>query len=158
MSGKPTVPLPAIKVRALRSTTYPLPFAPRVAGRGKRRLGDHFGLCNFGVNLTRLEPGAVSALLHHHSRQDEFIYVLEGHPTLRLGEERYRLDPGDCCGFPAGAGVAAQLVNESTEPAVFLEIGDRTPGDEVEYPEDDLRAEQDEEGRWRFLHRDGRPW
>jgi hypothetical protein len=32
-------------------------------------------LTNFGVNLTRLAPGAVSALRHAHSRQEEFVYV-----------------------------------------------------------------------------------
>jgi uncharacterized cupin superfamily protein len=59
----------------LRGTTsaYPLPFAARMAGRHKRQLGEEFGLHNFGVNLTTLEPGAVSALQHRHSRQDEFI-------------------------------------------------------------------------------------
>ncbi|EQD33813.1 Cupin 2 conserved barrel domain protein, partial [mine drainage metagenome] len=61
---------------------YPEPFASRMAGRIKRPLGDLFGLKSFGANLTRLEPGAVSALHHRHSRQDEFIYVVEGEPTL----------------------------------------------------------------------------
>ena len=54
-----------------KPSLYPEPFASRMAGREKRRLGDHFGLTNFGVNLTRLVPGAVSALRHAHSRQDE---------------------------------------------------------------------------------------
>jgi uncharacterized cupin superfamily protein len=45
-------------------------------------LGNEFGLQNFGVNLTQLEPGSVAALLHSHTKQDEFIYVLEGAPTL----------------------------------------------------------------------------
>ena len=63
-------------------TNYPEPFAARVGGRLKRPLGDLFGLRNFGVNLTRLAPGAVSSLHHRHSRQDEFIYVLEGEATL----------------------------------------------------------------------------
>src|SRR5215831_18524107 len=61
-----------------KRTNYPAPFAARVAGRDKRPLGDLFGLRNFGVNLTRLAPGAASSLHHRHSRQDEFIYVLEG--------------------------------------------------------------------------------
>jgi hypothetical protein len=37
---------------------------------------------NFGVNLTRLAPNAISALRHGHSRQDQFVYILEGHATL----------------------------------------------------------------------------
>jgi uncharacterized cupin superfamily protein len=46
--------------------------------REKRPLGDLFGLTNFGVNLTRIRPGGESALLHCHSKQDEFVYLLEG--------------------------------------------------------------------------------
>ena len=52
-----------------KQTNYPQPFAARVAGRLKRPLGDLFGLTNFGVNLTRLAPGAISALRHSHSKQ-----------------------------------------------------------------------------------------
>ena len=66
----------------VRPSIYPEPFASRMAGRVKHPLGDLFGLTHFGVNLTRLAPGAVSALRHAHTRQDEFILVLEGHPTL----------------------------------------------------------------------------
>ena len=55
MKSKPvpagTIPLPDKK------TIYPPPFASLVEGRTKRKLGDHFGLSNFGVNLTELAPG-----------------------------------------------------------------------------------------------------
>ena len=51
-------------------TSYPEPFASRMAGREKRPLGDLFGLTNFGVNLTRLLPSAASAVRHSHSRQE----------------------------------------------------------------------------------------
>src|SRR5215210_2178737 len=64
-----------------RPSTYPEPFFSRMAKREKRPLGDLFGLKNFGVNLTRLAPGGESALLHRHSKQDEFVYILEGEPT-----------------------------------------------------------------------------
>ena len=50
--------------------------------RDKRPLGDLFGLTNFGVNLTRLKPGGSSALRHAHAKQDEFVYILDGRPTL----------------------------------------------------------------------------
>jgi uncharacterized cupin superfamily protein len=39
-----------------------------------------------------------------------------------------------------------------------LEIGDRTPGDEVTYPENDIEAVLDAKGRWRFAHKDRRPY
>ena len=56
----------------VKPSNYPEPFFSRMARREKRPLGDLFGLKNFGVNLTRLAPGGESALLHRHSRQDEF--------------------------------------------------------------------------------------
>lgn len=142
-----------------RSTpsNYPEPFASRMAGRNKRALGAVFGLANFGVNLTELPPGAVSALRHAHTRQDEFVYVLQGRPVLRTDAGDTPLVPGMCAGFRAGSGDAHQLLNPTDQPVVYLEIGDRSEGDAVSYPDDDLRATLDE-GSWVFVHKDGRPY
>lgn len=154
-----SIPVPAeIISPPSKKTIYPNPFASLVEGRTKRKLGDHFGLTNFGVNLTHLAPGAVSALLHHHSKQDELVYILQGTPTLMLDQQEYPLKPGDCMGFKAGTGVAHQLVNRSAEPAVYIEIGDRKEGDEVEYPHDDLKATQLANGVWSLTHKDGHPY
>jgi len=152
-----------IAVRALdvtlrtRPSNYPEPFASRMRGREKRQLGDFFGLQNFGVNLTRLAPCSVSALRHAHSKQDEFVYILAGSPILKTDEGRTQLGPGMCAGFKAGSGNAHHLINESTEEVLYLEIGDRTPGDEGAYPDDDLKAEL-VQGAWRFAHKDGSPY
>ena len=136
---------------------YPEPFATRMIGRQKSQLGDFFGLKNFGINLTRLAPSAMSALRHSHTRQDEFIYVVQGQPTLRTNEGSLRLAPGMCVGFPAGTGNAHHLHNETTEEVLYLEIGDRTAGDEVDYPDDDIRLVR-QEGKLKFLHKDGTPY
>ena len=136
---------------------YPEPFASRMNGRSKRQLGEFFGLKNFGINLTRLAPGSASSLRHAHTRQDEFVYVVEGTPTLVTGEGRYVLAPGDCVGFPSGTGNAHHLVNESDVAVLYLEMGDRTRGDEVDYPDDDLKVAEID-GRRRFLHKDGTPY
>lgn len=140
-----------------KPSNYPEPFASRMAGRRKHPLGDLFGLTNFGVNLTHLLPGAVSSLRHAHTRQDEFIYILQGHPTLHTDEGRRRLAPGMCAGFKAGTGNGHHLINETTEEVVYLEIGDRTPGDEGSYPDDDLKASM-VDGKWRFTRKDGTPY
>ncbi len=140
-----------------KPSAYPEPFAARMAGREKRPLGDLFGLANFGVNLTRLAPQAASALRHAHSKQDEFVYILEGRPTLHTDEGRTVLAPGMCAGFKAGTGNGHCLVNETDADVVYLEIGDRTPGDEGSYPDDDLKAVM-VEGKWKFAHKDGRPY
>ena len=138
-------------------TVYPEPFATRVAGRDKRQLGDFFGLKNFGVNLTRLKPGAASSMRHSHAKQDEFVYVLEGTPTLHTNEGSMRLEPGMCVGFPAATGNAHHLVNDSGAEVVYLEIGDRTPGEEVVYPDDDLQIVTID-GKRVYAKKDGTPY
>lgn len=46
-----------------------------------------------------LEPGAVSALFHYHTVQDEFVFVLEGNPTvIIIGDRESQLAPNDCVG------------------------------------------------------------
>src|SRR5690606_37647690 len=124
----------------------------------KHPLSDLFGLTHFGVNLTRLAPGSVSALNHAHSHQDEFIYVLAGRPTLIFGDRETQLEPGMCAGFKAGTGGGHHLENRGDEEVVYLEIGDRTPGDTVSYPRDDLQALMGEDGSWRFARKDGTPY
>jgi uncharacterized cupin superfamily protein len=141
----------------LKPSNYPEPFASRMAGRDKRPLGDLFGLKNFGVNLTRLAPGGSSALRHAHTKQDEFVYILEGRPTLLTDAGRTALKPGMCAGFTAGTGDAHCLVNETEEEVVYLEIGDRTDGDAVDYPDDDI-AVVTIDGQRRAAHKDGRPY
>jgi uncharacterized cupin superfamily protein len=152
-TNRPAVFASEVAPRA-KTTNYPEPFAARVNGRIKRQLGELFGLGNFGVNLTRLTPGAASSLHHRHSRQDEFIYVIEGEATLLTDHGETTLRPGMVAGFPAG-GTAHHLENRGDRDCVILEIGDRTPGDEVIYPADDIQAVLGEEGRWYFAHKDG---
>ncbi len=139
-------------------STYPAEFAARMAGRIKRPLGELFGLRNFGVNLTRLEPGAQSALRHAHRSQDEFVYVLEGELTLATDAGEQPLRAGMCAGFPAGSANGHHLINRSRGAAVYLEVGDRSAGDRVSYPDDDLQAVRGDDGTWRYLHKDGRPY
>jgi uncharacterized cupin superfamily protein len=140
-----------------KPSNYPEPFASRMVGREKRALGDLFGLANFGVNLTRLLPGAESALRHAHTKQDEFIYILQGHPVLITDAGTTQLAPGMCAGFQAGNGNGHQLINRSSEEVVYLEVGDRSIDDMGIYPDDDLQALL-VDGKWEFTHKDGSPY
>ncbi|MFM9971870.1 MAG: cupin domain-containing protein [Burkholderiales bacterium] len=142
-------------VPARTRSIYPEPFAARVAGREKRMLGDLFGLTNFGVNLTTIKSGSMSALRHSHAKQDEFIYALSGRAILITDEGETPLTPGMCAGFKAANGNAHHLVNRGTEDFVYLEIGDRTAGESVNYPDDDLRLETGADGKVVLLHKDG---
>src|SRR5215475_2833692 len=140
-----------------RQTNYPSEFARRMAGRVKRPQGKQIAQRNFGVNLTTLSPGGSSALFHRHSRQDEFIYVLEGEAVLVTDNGEQHLAPGMCFGFPAG-GTAHHLINRSDKDVIYLEVGDRTAGDEVTYPNDDLQGAHGPGRQWIFTRKDGTPY
>jgi uncharacterized cupin superfamily protein len=156
-----TRPPVAIEAAAAPARTgaqhVPEPFATLLSRRVKHVLGDHFGLKAFGVNLTRLAAGDASALHHRHSLQDEFVYVLEGHPTLVTDAEEVKLSPGMCAGFPAN-GPAHHLENRTEQEVLVLEVGDRTPGDQVVFPADDLLRVGGADGKQRFVHKDGTPY
>jgi uncharacterized cupin superfamily protein len=137
---------------------YPEPFSARVAGRERRALGEAFGLTNFGVNLTKLPPGGMSALRHTHMREDEFIYIVEGEPILVTNGGETTLRPGMCAGFKAGSGDAHHLINRSARDVIYLEVGDRNPADTVIYPDDDIGRALTPDGQRIFVHRDGRPY
>lgn len=155
---KPTLPAfdPA-DVAESNATSYPAPFKADNSRRWFRALGNHVGLKNFGVNLVRIEPGAQSSARHAHSKQDEFIWVVEGEIVLETDEGSQTLRPGMCAGFAAGCGNAHRLVNRTTKDVVFLVVGDRTSPEEVSYPDIDLHLRVAPEGN-RFFRKDGSPY
>ncbi|MBI1965190.1 MAG: cupin domain-containing protein [Betaproteobacteria bacterium] len=152
--------LPALDpatVPAVTGSRYPEPFKSRVSGRRKQRLGDALGLGNFGVNLTTIPPGAVSALRHWHTHEDEFIYIVSGELVLVTDGGEQALKPGMAAGFPAGKADGHCLVNRTGRDAVYLEVGDRRPEDAVTYPDDDIAGRATPQGR-RFTKKDGTPF
>jgi uncharacterized cupin superfamily protein len=136
-------------------SVYPEPFRARLGTRAKRPIGSALGLTHFGVNLTRLEPGAWSALRHWHSQEDEFVYVLEGEVTLVTDAGEQPLRAGMVAGFAAGVADGHHLINRTDRPALYLEVGDRAPDDEVRYPDVDLFLSR-REGV--FRHASGEPY
>ena len=138
-------------------TGYPTPLDEPCLLREKTNLGDQVGLSQFGVNLLVLQPGSWSAQRHWHKNEDEFVYILEGHPTLYTNDGKTPLAPGMCSGFKAGSGDSHCLMNETDEDVIYLEVGDRTPGDAACYPDDDLKA-LDVKGKWVFTRKDGTPY
>ena len=140
-------------------SSYPEPFRGRVGERRKRALGDALGLRNFGVNLVLLAPGAVSSMRHWHDRQDEFVYVLEGELALVTDAGAQPLKAGMAAGFPAGTEDGHHLVNRSDKDALYLEVGDRMPGDACMYPDIDLALpHRPDTGPHVFTHKDGTPY
>ena len=143
-------------VEAKTGSSYPEPFRSRVGERRKRALGDALGLANYGVNLVELPPGALSSMRHWHSKQDEFVYVLEGELVLITDAGEQVLRAGMAAGFPAGSGDGHQMINRSDAPARYLEVGDRSPGDMVTYTDVDLALTENVTDD--FTHKDGTPY
>ncbi len=145
------------RVPERRGTIYPAPFAHGFDKRIKRALTGPLGLTQFGVNLTTLEPGAMSSLRHWHAREDECVYVLEGELVLVTDEGEHVLKPGMAAGFPAGEANGHHLVNKGRAPATYLEIGTRSKDEDACYSDVDLRGEK-RDGVFRFFKKSGEPY
>ncbi|QBG93682.1 cupin domain-containing protein [Xanthomonas oryzae] len=158
-ASTPVAPIAALDAppRTQNSSYRPV-FAAQMGGRQKRALGDVFGLRNFGVNLTTLAPGPRSALRHGHSLQDAFVYIVTGAPTLITNAGEQVLQRGMCVGFRASDGDAHCLINRSEAVVTYLEVGDRSAGDSVTYPDDDLMLVATADAQRSYQHKDGTPY
>tara|TARA_A100001037_G_scaffold51533_1_gene43544 strand:+ start:57 stop:512 length:456 start_codon:yes stop_codon:yes gene_type:complete len=145
--------LDPMTVDANLTTIYPEEFKAMCIGREKRKIGDVLGLNNFGVNLVTLKPGAASAQRHWHSHSDEFVYILEGEVTLITDAGEQALGAGMVAGFPANDADGHHLVNKTESDVLYLEIGDRPPKDDVDYPDIDMLLRDG-----KLVHKDGTPY
>ena len=126
------------KAPVRRGTAYPPPFDAPCRDRHRLKLGDAAGLTDFGVNLLTLKPGVWSSQRHWHQQEDEFVYILSGEVVLVTDAGEELLGPGDCAAFPKKDGNGHHLINRSAADATLLEIGTRSGGDHVVYPDIDL--------------------
>ena len=145
------------KIPGRRGSRYPAQFAAGLDGRLRRALTEPHGLTQFGVNLTTPEPGAKSSQRHWHASEDELVYIVSGAPTLVTNAGRQFLRPGMVAGFPKGNPDGHQLVNQTSEPVTYLEIGTRSLDDDVIYSDVDMKGEK-RGGTYRFLHKSGEPY
>ena len=145
-------------VKESNASSYPPPYHADNSNRYNRRIGDHAGLTHYGVVLTRIVPGGQSSHRHAHATQDEFVYVLEGEPVLETNDGAQQLKPGMCAGFPAGTGDAHCFLNRTDKDVLLLVVGDRSPNDDVRYPDVDMHLASQPDGSRRFLHKNGTPY
>jgi uncharacterized cupin superfamily protein len=132
MSSLPSL-LRAQDVQALPEERRAHPLNPRFV-RHTRSLGDAAALTTIGVHLVRLEKDDTSSVLHFHHQDEEWIYILSGKGTARIGDEEHEVGPGDFMGFAAGS-APHNLYNPHAEDLVYLVGGNRWPFDVCDYPQ-----------------------
>ncbi|XBS71789.1 cupin domain-containing protein [Acerihabitans sp. KWT182] len=111
-------------------------------------LGRALGLTRIGINHERLPPGHRTSYPHAESAEEEFVYVLEGHPHAWINGVLYPLSPGDAVGLPAGTGICHTFINNSEEEVRLLVIGEASkPENRIHYPKNP-RYEQTRQDRW----------
>jgi len=106
-----------------------------------REVAEVLGTEQLGYCVVSLDPGRASCPYHFHHAEEEMFHVLSGTGVLRQGdedgEEELELRPGDFVAFPAGTGIAHQLINRSDAPFVYLAVSNRVKADVCEYPDSD---------------------
>ncbi len=133
--------MPKIDIDSLpmmSGTRYPPPHDAPVKDRQWRALSAPENLTQFGVNLLTLKPGVWSSQRHWHSHEDEFVYVVSGHPTLVDDAGPQVLSPGDACAFKAGDQNGHNFKNETAEDVVLLVVGSRSDEDHSGYSDIDM--------------------
>jgi uncharacterized cupin superfamily protein len=151
VSGPKKISIEAIKARI--GAGYPPPLDEPCRKRVRRALGDAAGLTQFGVNLLELPPGTWSSQRHWHSKEEEFVWVLEGQVVLVTDSGEETFNPGDCAGFKAGDPNGHHFQNRTAKPVRLLEVGSRHEDDAAEYPDVDMRWDGPAP-----THKDGRPY
>lgn len=98
-------------------------------------VGKKLGLLKIGVHIETIPPGRRTSWPHAESQEEEFAYVIKGHPDVWIDGHLYDLGPGDFVAFPAGTGIAHTFINNSAEDVLILIGGEKTkPENKVFYP------------------------
>ena len=118
-------------------------------GQRRKELGKTGAL---SCGLWELGPGKKSFPFHKHHVTEEALFVISGSAKVRSDGGLEAIGAGDWVGFPPGD--AHQLINDGTEPFVYLAMGVNPAGvDIVEYPDSGKVASsiQQGENRKRFI-------
>ena len=139
-------------------TSYPPEYDIPCAQRSVIQLGDAGGVTQFGAHLVTLPPGNWASQRHAHSAEDEFCYILTGHPTLIDNDGEHPLGPGSVITHKAGDKNPHHLVNKTGQEVSFLVVGTRAPeADDVIYPDIDLHIRANGTAKRNFTRKDGQP-
>ncbi len=99
--------------------------------QGRRKA---LGGAKLSTGMWELPPGKKSFPMHMHHVTEEAMYVVSGSAKIRTPEGETAIGPGDYVSFPAG-GPAHQLINDGSEPMIYLGMSVSQGFDIVEYPD-----------------------
>ncbi len=85
-------------------------------------IGKKLGLLKIGIHIELIYPGRRTSWPHAESLEEEFAYVIEGHPDVWIDGHLHALVPGDFVAFPSGTGIAHTFLN-NTDKNVLLLVG-----------------------------------
>lgn len=104
-------------------------------GQKRKPLGGEKLTCG----LWQLLPGKKSFPMHSHHVTEEAMFVVSGKAKVRTPEGESAISAGDYVSFPPG-GLAHQLINDGTEPMVYVGMSATMGVDLVEYPDSEKIA------------------
>jgi uncharacterized cupin superfamily protein len=107
---------------------------------GMFRFGSLIGARQLGATIYELPPEQATVPYHYEYAEEEWLLVLEGHPTLRRPDGVERLDPWDVVCFPPGPPGAHAIRNETGETVRVLMFSTVTQPAATVYPDSDKIA------------------
>jgi len=106
-------------------------------------LSRHFDMKNVAIWFERMPVGKRTSWPHAHSHEEEFVFVLEGTPTIYLNKKMIDAESFMGIDFKAGSGVAHTLTNNSDDYVYYLCVGEcDSKEDKIYYPEHPNRNEE----------------
>ncbi|MEI8025826.1 MAG: cupin domain-containing protein [Pseudomonadota bacterium] len=98
-------------------------------------LGKRLGLTRIGIHHEFLPPGRRTSWPHAESSEEEFGFVIEGHPDVWIDGYLHRLNPGDAVAFPPATGIAHTFINNSDQNVRLIIVGEASkPENKIYYP------------------------
>ena len=104
-------------------------------GGARQRIGSAIGAEKLGYGVFTIPPGKTAFPSHAHTVNEEMIYILAGHGSLRFGSERVSVDAGTFIACPPGGELPHQLINDSAEDLRYLVVSTMVYPDIVDYPD-----------------------
>ena len=115
-------------------TTHRYPNSDEAMGPS-RAIGRAAGLFKIGLHVQRVAPGQRISWPHAESKEEEFVYVLEGEVDAWIDGALHRMKAGDLAAFPSGTGICHTFLNDGAREATLLVGGEANkPDNRIVYP------------------------